>query len=180
MYRVRKRCLMTDIDSLASGKPVPPVNADDLKRVWYAIRDMTGVGQTTEDHVPGRTVGISTRLLEPHCESGADVTAVSVTVVSAGSASRKAGWIPTAAARSQATFRMNKTVRAECSSFPIGRAFRRRRCSSIAARHICYRTNWREGWRPRPARKSRRSEVRNGQSCSMARATYTQSHKDIW
>jgi hypothetical protein len=69
---------MTDLDPLASGKPVPPVNADDLKRVWHAIRDITGVGQTTMDHVPGLAVGVDTRLLEPYCESGADVTAVSV------------------------------------------------------------------------------------------------------
>jgi hypothetical protein len=77
MYRVRKRCLMTDMKSLASGKPVPPVNADDLKRVWYAIRDIMGACQITEDHVPGQSVGIDPRLLEPYCESGADVTAIS-------------------------------------------------------------------------------------------------------
>jgi hypothetical protein len=74
MYRVRKRCLMTDIRSIASRKPVPPVNVDDLKRVWCAIRDITGALH----HDPGQSVGIDPRLLEPYCEPGADVTAVSV------------------------------------------------------------------------------------------------------
>jgi hypothetical protein len=78
MYRVRKRCLMTDIRSIASGKPVPPVHADDLKRVWYAIRDIMGACHITEDHVPGQSVGIDARLLAPYCEPGADVGAVSV------------------------------------------------------------------------------------------------------
>jgi len=68
---------MTDLDPLASGKPVPPVNADDLKRVWYAIRDITGAFH----HDPGQAVGIDPRLLEPYCESGADVTAVSVRAI---------------------------------------------------------------------------------------------------
>lgn len=65
---------MTDIRSIMSGKPVPPVNADDLKRVWYAIRDITGAFH----HDPGQAVGIDPRLLEPYCEPGVDMTAVSV------------------------------------------------------------------------------------------------------
>ena len=69
---------MTDFESLASGKPVPPVNADDLKRVWYAISNIAVTCQSTEGHDPHRTMGIDTRLLEPHCEPGADVTAVSI------------------------------------------------------------------------------------------------------
>jgi hypothetical protein len=71
---------MTDIRSIASGKPVPPVNVDDLKRVWYATRDIMRACHITEDHVPGQSVGNDPHLLEPYCEPGADVSAVSARV----------------------------------------------------------------------------------------------------
>ena len=69
---------MTDFESLASDKPVPPVDPDDLKRVWYVIRNIVGSRQSTEGCDPPGAWGIDIRLLEPHCGPGADVAAVSI------------------------------------------------------------------------------------------------------
>ena len=63
---------MTDFGSLESGTPLPPVNANDLKRVWYLIQ--AHKGQPTEQDVG--TVGFSARMISQPCEPGADVIAV--------------------------------------------------------------------------------------------------------
>ena len=64
--------------AFAPHEPVPPVNADDLKRVWDVISSFAGICQNPEAREPRGAFGIDLRLLEPHCEPGSDVTAVSI------------------------------------------------------------------------------------------------------
>jgi hypothetical protein len=65
---------MTDFESLESGAPLPPVNAQDLKRVWHLIQ--LPIGQSTEQDVGPQPVGFAAGLIVQHCEPGADVVAV--------------------------------------------------------------------------------------------------------
>ena len=50
-----------------------PVNADDLKRVWYLVQRIA-MYQTAE--VGAQSVGIAAPLIAEKCEAGADVIAV--------------------------------------------------------------------------------------------------------
>ena len=54
--------------SIESGTPLPPVNADDLKRVWGLMQ------RAVADH--GLGIGIDVRIISQECEPGADVNAV--------------------------------------------------------------------------------------------------------
>ena len=58
---------MTESGPPESGTPLPPVNADDLKRVWGLIRNMV------VDH---GVSGIDERMISRQYEAGADVNAV--------------------------------------------------------------------------------------------------------
>jgi hypothetical protein len=58
---------MTESGPPESGTPLPPVNADDLKRVWGLIRNMV------VDH---GVSGIDERMISRQCEAGADGNAV--------------------------------------------------------------------------------------------------------
>jgi hypothetical protein len=61
---------MTNVKSLTPGSHLPPVNPDDIKRVWSITRQLTG-GQA------GRAaVSIDIKLVAPHCSPGADILAV--------------------------------------------------------------------------------------------------------
>jgi hypothetical protein len=53
---------------LESGDPLPPVNADDLKRVWDLMRKVIA------DH--GTGVGIDARIIAQQCAPGGDVNAI--------------------------------------------------------------------------------------------------------
>ena len=64
---------MTDFGSLESGTPLPPVNAHDLKHVWYLVQRIA-MDQTAE--VGAQSVGIAPPLIAEQCEPGADVIAV--------------------------------------------------------------------------------------------------------
>jgi hypothetical protein len=65
---------MSDFGSLESGKPLSPVNADDLKRVWYLI-EQVAIDRPARGEAQGG-VGIAARLIAQQCEAGADVIAV--------------------------------------------------------------------------------------------------------
>jgi len=58
---------MTESGPPESGTPLPPVNADDLKRVWGLIRNMV---------VDYGFSGIDERMISRQCEAGVDVNAV--------------------------------------------------------------------------------------------------------
>jgi hypothetical protein len=68
---------MSSFGSLESGTPLPPVNADDLKRVWYMLQQVT-TGKPAE--VGAQGVGINAELIAEQCGAGADVPAVFVRV----------------------------------------------------------------------------------------------------
>ena len=62
-------------ENLRSGVPAPPVDADDLKRVWEFVKAVRRRGET--DAVRhGGSVGIQADLLAEHCSPGANVPAV--------------------------------------------------------------------------------------------------------
>jgi len=63
---------MTNVKSLTPGSHLPPVNPDDIKRVWSIIRQLTG-GQAGR---AASTTSIDIKLVAPHCSSGADILAV--------------------------------------------------------------------------------------------------------
>ena len=69
---------MSGFGSLESGTPLLPVNADDLKRVWYMIQRVTK-DLTTEVRAQG--VGIGAELIAEQCEVDADVPAVFIRAV---------------------------------------------------------------------------------------------------
>jgi hypothetical protein len=60
---------MSGFESLESGAPLPPVNVDDLKRVWRTVDVVTA-------EVGAQGVGICARLIAEQCEPGANVHAV--------------------------------------------------------------------------------------------------------
>ena len=60
---------MTESGSLESVTPLGPVNADDLKRVWHLIHNVSAIGREPSS-------GIDARLITLHCEPGADAPAV--------------------------------------------------------------------------------------------------------
>ena len=64
---------MSGFGSLKSWTPLLPVNADDLKRVWYLVQRIA-MDQTAE--VGAQSVGIAAPLIAEQCEPGADVIAV--------------------------------------------------------------------------------------------------------
>jgi hypothetical protein len=65
--------LMTDFESLKSGTPLPTVNPQDLKGVWYFVQASTG---QLDQNVVTQGVGFDARRISQHCEPGADVVAV--------------------------------------------------------------------------------------------------------
>jgi hypothetical protein len=65
---------MNGFGSLESGKPLPPVNADDLKRVWHLIQQVA-IDRPVESGSQGG-VGIAAKLIAQQCEAGADVFSV--------------------------------------------------------------------------------------------------------
>ncbi len=62
---------LLDFKSLSSGKPVPAVNADDMKRVWELISQTP----RPEGAGPG-SVSWDVRLIADKCSQGADPLAV--------------------------------------------------------------------------------------------------------
>ena len=66
---------MSGFGSLESGTPLPPVNADDLKRVCYMVQQVT-MGKPAE--VGAQSVGINAELIAEQCGAGADVFAIFV------------------------------------------------------------------------------------------------------
>ncbi len=62
---------MLDFESLASGAPVPAVDAGDLKRVWELMSEAARRGSA----VPG-PVGWDIRLIAQQCSERADPVAV--------------------------------------------------------------------------------------------------------
>jgi hypothetical protein len=62
---------MLDFESLSSGKPVPTVDAGDMKRVW----ELTSEVARSHSATPG-SVGLDVRLIASQCSEGADALAV--------------------------------------------------------------------------------------------------------
>lgn len=62
---------MLDFESLLSGKPVPPVDASDIKRVWELISEAPGGERATP-----ASVGWDVRLIAGQCSQGADPLAI--------------------------------------------------------------------------------------------------------
>ena len=62
---------MLDFESLSSGKPVPAVEASDVKRVW----ELTSEAARHQGATPG-SVGFDKRLVASQCSEGADPLAV--------------------------------------------------------------------------------------------------------
>ena len=62
---------MLDFASLSSGKPVPPVAASDMKRVW----ELTSDASTVKSESPG-SVGLGVGLIAGVCSQSADPLAV--------------------------------------------------------------------------------------------------------
>ena len=60
-----------DFESLLSGKPVPPVDASDMKRVW----ELTSEAASSESATPA-CVGWDVHLIAGQCSQGADPLAV--------------------------------------------------------------------------------------------------------
>jgi hypothetical protein len=69
---------MSGFGSLESGTPLLPVNADDLKRVWYMIQRVT---KDLTAEVRAQGVGIGAELIAEQCEADADVPAVFIRAV---------------------------------------------------------------------------------------------------
>jgi hypothetical protein len=66
---------MLDFESLTSGAPVPPVNPDDVKRVWRFIWEAVGGRQAAEGEASA-AIGFDVGLIAQQCGPGADVLAV--------------------------------------------------------------------------------------------------------
>jgi len=62
---------MLDFESLSSGKPVPAVDASDVRRVW----ELTSKAPRPEGAAPG-SIGWDVRLIADQCSQGADPLAV--------------------------------------------------------------------------------------------------------
>lgn len=62
---------MLNFESLSSGKPVPTVDASDMKRVW----ELTEEAARSLSVTPG-SVGLDVRLIASQCSEGADPLAV--------------------------------------------------------------------------------------------------------
>jgi len=62
---------MLDFESLTSGKPVPAVDASDMKRVW----ELSSEASRPEGAAPG-SVGWDVCLIAGQCSKGADPLAV--------------------------------------------------------------------------------------------------------
>jgi hypothetical protein len=62
---------MLNFESLSSGKPVPAVEASDMKRVW----ELTSEASRPEGVPPG-SVGWGAHLIAAQCSQGADPLAV--------------------------------------------------------------------------------------------------------
>src|ERR1035441_4144828 len=62
---------MLDFEALSSGKPVPAVDASDIKRVW----ELTSDAASSQRAAPG-TVGLDVRLIAGQCSQGAGPLAV--------------------------------------------------------------------------------------------------------
>src|SRR6266567_4139730 len=62
---------MLDFESLTSGKPVPVVDASDMRRVW----ELTSEAPRPEGAAPG-SVGWDVRVIAGQCSQGADPVAV--------------------------------------------------------------------------------------------------------
>lgn len=58
---------MLDAESLLSGKPVAPVDASDMKRVWELTSEAPSGGSATP-----ASVGWDVRLIAGQCSQGAD------------------------------------------------------------------------------------------------------------
>ena len=66
--------LRSTIESFGFGKPLPPVNAGDLKRVWQLIQQVP-IDRPDAGGAQGGA-SIHLRLVAEQCEAGADVLAV--------------------------------------------------------------------------------------------------------
>lgn len=62
---------MLDFESLSSGRPVPAVDASDMKRVWELISKAP-----RRDTAAGGSVGWDVSLIAGQCSQGADPLAV--------------------------------------------------------------------------------------------------------
>jgi hypothetical protein len=61
---------MLDIESIMAGKPIPPVRAADMERVWeFIFKDSIGEVSTTP------TVGFNLRVITGQCGPDADLLA---------------------------------------------------------------------------------------------------------
>ncbi len=60
---------------LESGCPLPPVNPDDLKRVWHIAQTLNGLTDQTAAAGPG-CVGIDAGFIAEQCEPATNVEAV--------------------------------------------------------------------------------------------------------
>jgi hypothetical protein len=65
-----------NVESLASGVPVPPVNPDDIKRLWRFISGAADKRQHIEGEASAPTMAFDEGLIAQQCSSGADVFAV--------------------------------------------------------------------------------------------------------
>jgi hypothetical protein len=66
--------LRSTVDRLGFGKPLPPVNAEDLKRVWRLIQQVAIDRPDARGAQGGASIHL--RLITEQCEAGADVFAV--------------------------------------------------------------------------------------------------------
>lgn len=64
---------MFDFASVTSKTPLPPVDTNDVRRVWDLILQVTA-GRAGDPGAP--TMGIDVRLVAQHCSPSADVLAV--------------------------------------------------------------------------------------------------------
>jgi len=66
--------------NLRSGTPPPPVDPEDLKRVWEFVQAVQASHSSREGKtgapLRAESIGIATGLLAEHCSPGADVAAV--------------------------------------------------------------------------------------------------------
>jgi hypothetical protein len=58
---------MLDYESLSSGKPIPPVGAGDMKRIWELTSEAPGVESATP-----AALGWDVRLIAGQCSPGVD------------------------------------------------------------------------------------------------------------
>ena len=63
---------MSGFESLESGTPLPPVNADDLKRVWKMIQQV----ELAKPEVGAQFTGIGVKLIAEQCKTSTDVLGV--------------------------------------------------------------------------------------------------------